>query len=187
MKKYFLNHKYLTIAYLLAAIFASFMTVCIAFIYQLLSEAATKGEMDHFIKIAVIALIYFFVEVISDYLPRLTSTRLVQSIMDSLRNDLIDHYMEDDLKKNIEESSSTRVAHVTNDLQIVETNFLRQLVYSVQVIAVFVFALFSSFLVNGLLASVMILLAFIPLVSPILSKHVLKGKRSNWQKKRIVI
>ena len=30
MKKYFLNHKYLTIAYLLAAIFASFMTVCIA-------------------------------------------------------------------------------------------------------------------------------------------------------------
>lgn len=184
MKKYFLNHKYLTIAYLLAAIFASFMTVCIAFIYQLLSEAATKGEMDHFIKIAVIALIYFFVEVISDYLPRLTSTRLVQSIMDSLRNDLIDHYMEDDLKKNIEESSSTRVAHVTNDLQIVETNFLRQLVYSVQVIAVFVFALFSSFLVNGLLASVMILLAFIPLVSPILSKHVLKGKRSNWQKKK---
>lgn len=181
MKKYFKQYKLLSVTYFCSAIFAAFMTVCIAFVYQFLSEAATKGDLNHFIKISLLAIVYFIVEVISDYLPRLTSTKLVQTIMDALRNDLTTRYLDEDILKSMKEPSSSRIAHMTNDLQILETNYLRQIVFSVQVIGVFIIAFISSFIVNGPLASVMILLAFVPFFSPLLSKHVLKGKRSFWQ------
>lgn len=184
MKTYFIKHKKLTVVYILSAIFAAFMTVCVAFIYQMLSNAAVSGDIAEFSKVAVFAALYFIFEVLSDYFPRITMTKLIQSIMDSIRVDIVDHYIDNNISDNLNEESSNRISYITNDLQTVEVNYLKQLVFSVQVISVFVIAIISSLIVNGRLAIVILVFAFIPIFSPMISKKVLSGKRSKWQSKR---
>lgn len=104
--------------------------------------------------------------------------------MNSIRVDIVDHYIDNNISDNLNEESSNRISYITNDLQIVEVNYLKQLVFSVQVISVFVIAIISSLIVNGRLAIVILVFAFIPIFSPMISKKVLSGKRSKWQSKR---
>lgn len=184
MIKYFKRHKLLLIFHVLATAFAAFMTVCIAFVYQALAEAATQGELDYFILISICTVIYFLLEAVSDYLPRLTLVRLMQTISDTLRNDLVSHYLQSDIEKLMKEKSSVRVSSLVNDIQVVESSYISEVLFAIQLVFIFVFALTASFLLNGVFTAIMLVLAIIPLFSPYLSKKILSEKKLVWQEQK---
>lgn len=181
MTYYFKKHQMLTGLYIASAIFAAFMTVGIAFVYQSLANSATQGDLSHFMRLSLLAVGYFVVEAVSDFLPRKTASLLIQTIVESLRNDLTSHYLRESILANQQQKSARRIGHLTNDLDLIETIYLDRLVFSVQVIGVFIFAVLGAFILNGMFATIMIALALVPFLSPFFSKWMLANKREQWQ------
>ena len=130
MTYYFKKHQMLTGLYIASAIFAAFMTVGIAFVYQSLANSANQGDLSHFMRLSLLAVGYFVVEAVSDFLPRKTASLLIQTIIESLRNDLTSHYLRESILANQQQKSARRIGHLTNDLDLIETIYLDRLVFS---------------------------------------------------------
>jgi len=138
MSIYIRKNKLLFILTILTSIIASLGYVFIAVLLQQLLDIAIDKNFQQFLRLVVFSIIYFVVLGFSLYLQSLLSKKVICKIMFQIRSDVfrgtINHNIEDFEKKN----TADYISVVTNDVKMLEDNFLLPLFEVIQYTVIFI-------------------------------------------------
>lgn len=138
MSIYIRKNKLLFILTILTSIIASLGYVFIAVLLQQLLDIAIDKNFQQFLRLVVFSIIYFVVLGFSLYLQSLLSKKVICKIMLQIRSDVfrgtINHNIEDFEKKN----TADYISVVTNDVKMLEDNFLLPLFEVIQYTVIFI-------------------------------------------------
>lgn len=184
MKKYFLLHKKKSLIFLIIAIISSLLTAGLGFIYSLLTQMALGKNLHQFLLVAGLAIVYLIVEAYFDYVPRYTKSKLLNSVMHSMRNELIIHYSKRDLGILLKEEATERSNRVVNDLPLIQSEYLSPILALIRTSFLFIFSLIGAFYLQGILTLIMLALCFIPLLAPLINSKILSNNKTEAQNKK---
>ena len=138
MSIYIKKNKFLFILTILTSVISSLGYVFMAVLLQQLLDIAMDKNIQQFIKMVIFSIIYFVVLGVSLYLQSLLSKKVICKIMLQIRSDVfrgtINHSIEDFEKKN----TADYISVVTNDVKMLEDNFLLPLFEVVQYTVIFI-------------------------------------------------
>ena len=138
MSIYIKKNKFLFILTILTSVISSLGYVFMAVLLQQLLDIAMDKNIQQFIKMVIFSIIYFVVLGFSLYLQSLLSKKVICKIMLQIRSDVfrgtINHNIEDFEKKN----TADYISVVTNDVKMLEDNFLLPLFEVVQYTVIFI-------------------------------------------------
>lgn len=137
MKFYIKQNKVLFIVTILVSVIASLGYVFMAILLQQLLDIAVGKDMQQFVRMVLFSIFYFAVLGIFLYLQSLLSKKVICKIMRQIRSDVfrgtVDHSIEDFNKKN----TADYISIITNDVKMIEDNFLLPLFEVVQYAVIF--------------------------------------------------
>ena len=137
MKFYIKQNKVLFIVTILVSVIASLGYVFMAILLQQLLDIAVAKDMQQFVRMVLFSIFYFAVLGIFLYLQSLLSKKVICKIMRQIRSDVfrgtVDHSIEDFNKKN----TADYISIITNDVKMIEDNFLLPLFEVVQYAVIF--------------------------------------------------
>lgn len=137
MKFYIKQNKVLFISTILVSVIASLGYVFMAILLQQLLDIAVGKDMQQFIRMILFSIFYFAVLGIFLYLQSLLSKKVICKIMCQIRSDVfrgtVNHSIEDFNKKN----TADYISIITNDVKMIEDNFLLPLFEVVQYAVIF--------------------------------------------------
>lgn len=132
------KNKLLFILTILTSIIASLGYVFMAVLLQQLLDIAIDKNFQQFLRLVVFSIIYFVVLGFSLYLQSLLSKKVICKIILQIRSDVfrgtINHNIEDFEKKN----TADYISVVTNDVKMLEDNFLLPLFEVIQYTVIFI-------------------------------------------------
>ena len=138
MSIYIKKNKFLFILTILTSVISSLGYVFMAVLLQQLLDIAMDKNIHQFIRMVIFSIIYFVVLGFSLYLQSLLSKKVICKIMLQIRSDVflgtINHSIEDFEKKN----TADYISVVTNDVKMLEDNFLLPLFEVVQYTVIFI-------------------------------------------------
>ena len=138
MSIYIKKNKFLFILTILTSVISSLGYVFMAVLLQQLLDIAIDKNIHQFIGMVIFSITYFVVLGFSLYLQSLLSKKVICKLMLQIRSDVfrgtINHNIEDFEKKN----TADYISVVTNDVKMLEDNFLLPLFEIVQYIVVFI-------------------------------------------------
>ena len=138
MSIYIKKNKVLFILTILTSVISSLGYVFMAVLLQQLLDIAVDKNIRQFIRMVIFSIIYFVVLGFSLYLQSLLSKKVICKIMLQIRSDVfrgtINHSVEDFEKKN----TADYISVVTNDVKMLEDNFLLPLFEVVQYTVIFI-------------------------------------------------
>ncbi len=181
MKTYINMHRMKVIWYLVSAVIYALLLAATGFVWQALAEAAMGGDLAAFLRVALFSLVFLLLDSFFDYLPSLANTRLINSLMDSLRHALTEHYLRQELSVLMIENPAERAHRLVNDLTVVEKEYLQSLTGIIKSCLVFVFSLAGALYLQGPLTIIMLVLCFIPFLAPWINQKILADKKERAQ------
>ena len=138
MSIYIKKNKFLFILTILTSVISSLGYVFMAVLLQQLLDIAIDKNIQQFIRMVIFSIIYFAVLGFFLYLQSLLSKKVICKIMLQIRSDVflgtINHSIEDFEKKN----TADYISVVTNDVKMLEDNFLLPLFEVVQYTVIFI-------------------------------------------------
>lgn len=177
MKKYLIKRKKNLIIYIIISLIASLLVAGTALVYQLLTTYAMDRDFTKLLFIAVFSVPFFTAEAGFEYLPQKYISKLTNGIINDLRKDILAK-VNSDKTYLVNVNYKARVNElIINDL---ETGGL-YVKHSLSLFlsgSFFVFSLLSAFSIQSSLTLIMLVLSFIPLLSPFISKKILEGKKN---------
>lgn len=176
MKKYLLKRKNTLIVYIIISLIASSIIAGTAFVYQRLTTYAMDRNFKKLLFIAAFSVPFFILDACFDYLPKKYISKLTHGIINDLRKDIL-------AKVNKDQSYLVNVDYrarvnelIINDLETGGV-YVRHSISLFLYISFFVFSLLSAMSIQFSLTLIMLVLSFIPLLSPFISKKILEGKK----------
>lgn len=176
MKKYLLKRKNTLIVYIIISLIASSIIAGTAFVYQRLTTYAMDRNFKKLLFIAAFSVPFFILDACFDYLPKKYISKLTHGIINDLRKDIL-------AKVNKDQSYLVNVDYrarvnelIINDLETGGV-YIRHSISLFLYISFFVFSLLSAMSIQFSLTLIMLVLSFIPLLSPFISKKILEGKK----------
>lgn len=137
MKSYIKQNKILFITTILVSVISSLGYVFMAILLQQLLDIAVGKDIQQFIRTVLFSIFYFAVLGIFLYLQSLLSKKVICKIMCQIRSDVfqgtVHHSIEDFNKKN----TADYISIITNDVKMIEDNFLLPLFEVVQYTVIF--------------------------------------------------
>ena len=138
MSIYIKKNKFLFILTILTSVISSLGYVFMAVLLQQLLDIAMDKNIQQFIRMVIFSIVYFVVLGFFLYLQSLLSKKVICKIMLQIRSDVfrgtINHSIEDFEKKN----TADYISVVTNDVKMLEDNFLLPLFEVVQYTVIFI-------------------------------------------------
>ena len=138
MSIYIKKNKFLFILTILTSVISSLGYVFMAVLLQQLLDIAMDKNIQQFIKMVIFSIVYFVALGFFLYLQSLLSKKVICKIMLQIRSDVfrgtINHSIEDFEKKN----TADYISVVTNDVKMLEDNFLLPLFEVVQYTVIFI-------------------------------------------------
>lgn len=138
MSIYIKKNKFLFILTILTSVISSLGYVFMAVLLQQLLDIAMDKNIQQFMRIVIFSIVYFVVLGSFLYLQSLLSKKVICKIMLQIRSDVfrgtINHSIEDFEKKN----TADYISVVTNDVKMLEDNFLLPLFEVVQYTVIFI-------------------------------------------------
>ena len=141
MKSYLKRNKLLLLLIFLIGIVVAFGTVYLAIILQDIVNIATEGDAEGFSMALLRAGIYLGLLAICKYTYGILEKIIIKRITNQLRSDIFSSAMNKELCTYTEENAGEYISTLTNDLKIIEENYLLPLFKIVENIVLFVFAL----------------------------------------------
>lgn len=171
MNTYIKQNKMLFALTVLASILASLGYVFIALLLQQLLDIAIKQDLHQFLQIVLFSIGYFILLGFFLYLQSLLSKKVICKILQQIRTDIfrgiVNHNMEDFSKKN----TADYISIVTNDVKMIEDNYLLPLFEIVQYVVIFISSFFLMIYFDFIVTiCVIIAIAIMMLVPALLGK-----------------
>ncbi|HAX72080.1 MAG TPA: ABC transporter ATP-binding protein [Firmicutes bacterium] len=162
MKEYIFKHKLLLILTVGVRIVGSIMQVFIAILIQQVIDVAVLGDMNKFVSLLIFSMAYFMVMGLVDYLTSTTQAIYLKKTLIDLKKDLFKGLMAKDYENYMQHNTADYLSHLTNDLNLVETNYITPYLMMIGDAVIFVLTVvvlvwinpwvtLSMFLLGGLL------------------------------------
>ena len=141
MIRYLKQYKVLLFLTVLFTAISSLSYVFIAILLQQVMDIVDMGDMDGFIRILLFSLAYFAFMGVFMYLQSLFSKKFVCKIMKAVRSKTfmgIEKHTIEDYSKN---NTADYLSAITNDVKMIEDNFLLTLLQVIQYTIIFIASL----------------------------------------------
>ncbi|MCK3935720.1 ABC transporter ATP-binding protein [Streptococcus suis] len=182
MLRYFFNHKLKFFMFLLTSLLGGISVILMAYVLQQLVEVITSGEMQRLPYTSILALLYILVDSYMDYAVEIVNEKLTQSIMSDIRNDVSKKILNSSLR-NIETQDDNELFNLYfNDLDVIEDDYIKELLSVYNDICVFVIALVTSLTLQPIFSLIMIALSILPIILPLFTKKSLQKTKINFSK-----
>lgn len=183
MKKYFKVNKFLFVLTILIGIISSLGYVFIAVLLQQLLDIVMVGNMEKFTRVIIFSLVYFAILGIFLFLQSIFEKKVICKIMRQIRSDtfkgIINHSIEDFSKNN----SADYISSITNDVKILEDNFLLPLFEVIQYSVIFISSLAVMVYFDAIVTICVIVAIGFMFVVPSLIGGVLEKQQNQFSEK----
>lgn len=183
MKKYFKVNKFLFVLTILIGIISSLGYVFIAVLLQQLLDIVMVGNMEKFTRVIIFSLVYFAILGIFLFLQSIFEKKVICKIMRQIRSDtfkgIINHSIEDFSKNN----SADYISSITNDVKILEDNFLLPLFEVIQYSVIFISSLAVMVYFDAIVTICVIVAIGFMFVIPSLIGGVLEKQQNQFSEK----
>lgn len=183
MKTYFKDNKFLLSLTVLIGIISSLGYVFIAILLQQLLDIVMAGNMEKFTRVIIFSLVYFAILGIFLFLQSLFEKKVICKIMRQIRSDtfrgIVNHSIEDFNKNN----SADYISSITNDVKILEDNFLLPLFEVIQYSVIFISSLAVMIYFDAIVTVYVIVAIGLMFVVPSLIGGVLEKQQNQFSEK----
>ena len=157
MKTYIMKNKLLLLSIFSFGILVAFGTVYLAIILQDIVNIATEGNSKEFTVALYRATIYFVLLGLCKYIYGILEKFIVKRITYDLRSNIFNSVMHKELYDYCEENTGEYISSLTNDIKIIEENYILPLFKIMQNVVLFIFAVIAIVQIS---AEVLITLIF---------------------------
>ncbi|MEI4830698.1 ABC transporter ATP-binding protein [Bacillus sp. FJAT-53711] len=178
MKKYILKKPIISLLTILFTIISSLATVYVALLLQEVIDLATKKDFNQFGKTIIIALIYFILLGVLKYLSTLFGKKMIQIITQSMRTDIFLGIMNKNTNEFAKVNSADYISLLSNDIKIVEENYLLPMLEILSNIAVFVGTLVLILKFSPIVAAYLFVALFVMFIVPSLIGKNMQAKQN---------
>lgn len=173
MKKYFLSNKSMFALFLFTSMIGALSVVFMAYIINLLVQSIVELNLQKLIVASVYTFIYIFIDSFLDYYVEIVNERLSQRMIHHLRTDITLKIQQTKLE-DLEEINQEYYANLlTNDLEIVERDYIKELLSMYNDVWTFLFGLVSAMAIQPYFTVIMIGMSLLPLIIPKISNRIL--------------
>lgn len=127
MNKYLFKHKWWLLTTVLIRAFGAALIVGVSIILQQIVDTALTGDIDRFWHVITVAIVYFLVMAVNDYLNRTTQLIYIKKTLIAFKADLFKGILNKDYKEYHQENSADYISNLTNDVTLVETKYITPL------------------------------------------------------------
>lgn len=173
MKKYFLSNKSMCALFLFISMIGALSVVFMAYIINLLVQSIVELNLQKLIIASVYTLIYIFIDSFLDYYVEIVNERLSQRMIHQLRTDITVKLQQTKLGDLEEINQEYYTNMLTNDLEIVERDYIKELLSMYNDVWTFIFGLVSAMAIQPYFTVIMIGMSLLPLIIPKISNRIL--------------
>ncbi|MGG2092654.1 ABC transporter ATP-binding protein [Bacillus sp. S13(2024)] len=178
MKKYILKKPIISLLTILLTIISSLATVYVALLLQEVIDLATKKDFNQFGTTIIVALIYFILLGVLKYLSTLFGKKMIQIITQSMRTDIFLGIMNKNTNEFAKVNSADYISLLSNDIKIVEENYLLPMLEILSNIAVFVGTLVLILKFSPIVAAYLFVALFVMFIVPSLIGKNMQTKQN---------
>lgn len=182
MIRYLKQYKFLLFLTVLFTAISSLSYVFIAILLQQVMDIVDMGDMDGFIRILLFSLAYFALMGVFMYLQSLFSKKFVCKIMKAVRSKTfmgIEKHTIEDYSKN---HTADYLSAITNDVKMLEDNFLLPLLQVIQYTIIFISSLAVMIYFDIIVTVCVIIAIAIMLIVPSLFGGLLSKRQDKYRK-----
>ncbi len=180
MIRYLKQYKFLLFLTVLFTAISSLSYVFIAILLQQVMDIVDMGDMDGFIRILLFSLAYFAFMGVFMYLQSLFSKKFVCKIMKAVRSKTfmgIEKHTIEDYSKN---HTADYLSAITNDVKMIEDNFLLPLLQVIQYTIIFIASLAVMIYFDIIVTVCVIIAIAIMLIVPSLFGGLLSKRQDKY-------
>ena len=180
MIRYLKQYKFLLFLTVLFTAISSLSYVFIAILLQQVMDIVDMGDMDSFIRILLFSLAYFALMGVFMYLQSLFSKKFVCKIMKAVRSKTfmgIEKHTIEDYSKN---HTADYLSAITNDVKMIEDNFLLPLLQVIQYTIIFIASLAVMIYFDIIVTVCVIIAIAIMLIVPSLFGGLLSKRQDKY-------
>ena len=180
MMRYLKQYKFLLFLTVLFTAISSLSYVFIAILLQQVMDIVDMGDMDGFIRILLFSLAYFALMGVFMYLQSLFSKIFVCKIMKAVRSKTfmgIEKHTIEDYSKN---NTADYLSAITNDVKMIEDNFLLPLLQVIQYTIIFIASLAVMIYFDIIVTVCVIIAIAIMLIVPSLFGGLLSKRQDKY-------
>lgn len=177
MKEYFKLNKFVLVFTLLLNVISSVAAVFLAKLLQKVIDAAINGDMRLFQRMLMISIIYVIVLGIFNYLYSLCSKRLIRNLTKTMRRKVFNGMLRRNSLDFASVNSADYISVLTNDIKLIEENYIIPYLTIVQYTVIFLVTLFLLFDISPLITLCLTVCVIIMLVVPGIIGHSLQSRQ----------
>ncbi len=166
MKSIFKQNKLLLSITVVLSIITSIAYVYIALILQKVTDTALSKDLSAFKIVLIQAVVYLLILGLIKYIYAICSKRLVCNIIRQLRNNVFQGILHRNVQDFTSVNSADYLSAFTNDIKLVEDNYILSLLMILQYIVMFVGTVIMLFIISPLIAVCLIGFLILMLVVP---------------------
>lgn len=179
MKQYWLKNKLLFGTVVVLCTVTALLSAAISILLKRVTDIALAGQMDQFWKVLIFAVGYMALICLANYLASLASKFLIQRMTRQMRSDVYDKIMSQYPGSFFKTNSADYLSILTNDVKLIEDNYILPIVTSLEMAVLFVATLVLLFFLSPFVAIVLIISLMVMFLVPALLGKVLEKKQNN--------
>ena len=179
MNKYLFKAKKLFIAFLITSALGAGSVVLMAYVIDQIVTVISNKELNLLGTTALFALLYVILDSYMDYVVEIVNERLIQAIMKQIRDDLSNTLTYCKNSNLLEVNQNEFLNYYSNDLKVIEQDYIRELLSMYNDIWTLIFAVGSSLFLHPIFSAVMIVISCIPMLLPYMNRRVLKSTKQD--------
>lgn len=177
MKKYFYQNPFLVGQFLIVNIIGAISVLSLAFVLEGIIDSISNVNLETFILYVVLLLVYIVFDSIMEYCVEVSNQKLIQKILHDIRSDLTESNGRKALIDVFRSNPEIHISTYTNELEVLEKQYLEQIISITNDILVFVFASVISLFLQPSYTIIMVVLSLLPLFYPLLTQNSLQSAR----------
>ncbi|MBU3103425.1 ABC transporter ATP-binding protein [Clostridium gasigenes] len=178
MKECIKKNKLLIFITVIFSTLSSASMVFVSKIYELFFDVASSGDIQKFKIIAIYSSIYVLVISTLFYIYKITSKKLIRNVITMLRGKMFAGILARNLKDFTSLNTADYISYLTNDIKLVEDNYIRALLSIWQNIGMFIGTVLMLLYYSPLITIVIFVSSIVMFAIPTILGKVL-GKKQN--------
>ncbi|MDQ0361988.1 ABC transporter ATP-binding protein [Breznakia pachnodae] len=166
MKKCLNKHKGLFIISIILGIIYAIGTVLSSKILQNVIDAALEGNMDEFKEILLFTIIFLIGISILTYVYGYLNIKLKNVLLQDYREDIYSGVMKMNYKEFNSQNTADYISALTNDIKMIEENYLTSLLLVIQYVFIFIATLIMLFMLNLIVTISLIISVLLMFIVP---------------------
>lgn len=180
MKKYFIRNKLYVFLTIITSMISSLSYVFIAILLQQLLDIVMTKNIEKFISMIIFSLIYFAILGVFLFLQSLFEKKLICKIIYQIRKDAFKGIMSHNIDDFNKSHTTDYMSYITNDVKLIEDNFLLPLFEIIQYTVIFVSSLMIMIHFHLIISSCVIIAIVIMFIVPSLIGNSLEKQQNKF-------